>query len=162
MDRNYFSALASKIVGTSVHEYLRQTLYKKVKGEVNDDLESSWILLLNCPLAYGQDEEADAKVCVYSRNIDGFDALTDEHVFISARRNENYLFTMRRRCTGLRSAKGIVIKGTTSRVCADDFGEFVYRNMGRRVESCRIDNIERVESKDAAEELIKQREEENE
>ena len=127
-----------------------------------------WILLLICPLANAQDEEAtnadeeesDAIVCIYSRNIDGFDALTDEHVFISARRDENYLFTMRRRCTGLRSAMGIAIKGTTSRVCADGFGEIVYRDMGRRLESCRIDNIERVESKDAAKELIKQREEE--
>ena len=55
---------------------------------------------------------------------------------------------------------GIAIKGTTSRVCANGFGEIVYRDMGRRLESCRIDNIERVESKDAAEELIKQREKE--
>jgi len=128
-----------------------------------------WILLLICPLAYAQDEnaeeaneeESDARVCVYTRNIDGFDALTDEHVFISARGNENYLFTMWSRCHGLRSAIGIAVKDTMSRVCSNGFGEIVYRDLGR-LESCRIDNIESVESKDAARELIKQREEEKE
>ena len=126
------------------------------------------ILMLACALAYSQDdntaetdnEELSERVCVYTRNIDGFDALTDKHVFISARRNENFLFTMRHRCTGLRSASGIAVKDTSSRVCSDGFGEIVYRDMGRRLESCGIDTIERVESKDAARELIKQREEE--
>ena len=104
-----------------------------------------WVLLLICPLAYAQDEktedgdeeETDARVCVYTRNIDGFDALTDEYVFISARRNEHYLFTMRSRCHGLRSAMGIAVKDTMNRVCSNGFGEIVYRDFGRR-ESCRL------------------------
>lgn len=113
------------------------------------------ILMLVCPLASAQDEQAedtaeeepDASVCVNTRNIDGFDALTDEHIFISARRNENYLFTMRRRCTGLRSARGIAVKDTMNRVCSNGFGEVVYRDLGRRLESCMIDTIERVEAR---------------
>ncbi len=117
------------------------------------------LLIFACPLAFAQDdigddadeEEADAKVCVYGRNIDGFDAFTDEHIFITVRGGEYYLLTMKRRCFGLRSARGIAIKDTTSRVCSNGFAEVIYRDMGRDFQSCLIDTIEEVQSKEAAE-----------
>ena len=125
-------------------------------------------LILLCPLAFAQEdnaeevdsEGAEARVCVSTRLIDGFDALTDEHIFIDARGNDYYLFTMKRRCIGLRSARGIAIKDPMNRVCSKGFAEVIYRDMGRDFQSCMIDTIEKVESKDAARELIKQREEE--
>jgi hypothetical protein len=57
---------------------------------------------------------------------------------------------------------GIAIKDSTNRVCSDGFGEIAYRDRmggGRRLESCRIDTIERVESKDDAKAIVAARKE---
>ena len=104
------------------------------------------------------EEEAVERVCVNKRSINSFDAIDDKHVYIKASSNKHFLFTMQRRCSGLRNAMGIGIKDTMSRVCSDGFGEIVYRDMGR-MQSCRIDNIESVASKDDAEGLVKDRKE---
>ena len=102
-------------------------------------------------------EEATERVCVNKRNINSFDAIDDEHVYIKATGNKHFLFTMRRRCIGLRNAQGIGIKDTMSSVCSGSFGEIVYRDTGRRLESCGIDTIERVASRDDAEGLVEDR-----
>jgi len=104
------------------------------------------------------EEEAAQKVCVNKRTINSFDAIDDEHVYIKASSNKHFLFTMQRRCSGLRHANGIGIKDTMSRVCTNGFGEIVYRDMGR-MQSCRIDTIEPVASKDDAKGLVKDRKE---
>ena len=104
------------------------------------------------------EEEAVERVSVNKRSINSFDAIDDEHVYIKASVNDHYLFTMQRRCTGLRHANGIGIKDTMSRVCTDGFGEIVYRDMGR-MQSCRIDTIEPVASKDDAKGLVIDRKE---
>ncbi len=106
-----------------------------------------------------EEEEAIERVCVNKRNINSFDAIDDEHVYIKATGNNHFLFTMQRRCFGLRGANGIGVKDTMSRVCSGGFGEIVYRDMGRRLESCRIDTIDRVASKDDAEGLVNDRKE---
>lgn len=103
-------------------------------------------------------EEAVQKVCVNKRSINSFDTIDDEHVYIKATGNKHYLFTMQRRCFGLRSAMGIGIKDTMSSVCSKGFGEIVYRDAGR-AQSCRIDTIESVASKDDAKGLVKDRKE---
>ncbi len=104
------------------------------------------------------EEEAAQKVCVNKRSINSFDAIDDEHVYIKATGNKHYLFTMQRRCFGLRSAMGIGIKDTMSSVCSKGFGEIVYRDAGR-AQSCRIDTIESVASKEDAKGLVKDRKE---
>jgi len=104
------------------------------------------------------EEEAAQKVCVNKRTINSFDAIDDEHVYIKASSNKHFLFTMQRRCSGLRHANGIGIKDTMSQVCSKGFGEIVYRDMGR-MQSCRIDTIEPVASKDDAKGLVKDRKE---
>lgn len=104
------------------------------------------------------DEESSARMCVNKRQINSFDAIDDQHVYIKATGNKHFLFTMQRRCIGLRGAQGIGIKDTMSSVCSGGFGEIVYRDMGRRLESCRIDTIERVASKDDAKGLVEDRE----
>ena len=104
-----------------------------------------------------EEEEATSRVCVNKRNINSFDAIDDEHVYIKAAGNKHFLFTMQRRCFGLRSAQGIGIKDTMSSVCSGGFGEIVYRDMGRRLESCRIDTIESVASKEDAKGLVSDR-----
>ncbi len=104
------------------------------------------------------EEEAVQKVCVNKRTINSFAAIDDEHVYIKASSNKHFLFTMQRRCSGLRHANGIGIKDTMSQVCSKGFGEIVYRDMGR-MQSCRIDTIESVASKDDAKGLVKDRKE---
>ncbi len=103
-----------------------------------------------------EEEEAVERVCVNKRMINSFDAIDDTHVYIKAAGNKHFLFTMQRRCFGMRNAMGIGIKDTMSRVCSDGFGEIVYRDMGR-IESCRIATIEAVASKEDAKGLVKDR-----
>ena len=69
---------------------------------------------------------------------------------------------MRSRCIGLRNAMGIAFRDTSSRTCSDGFGEIVYRDRmagGGRMESCRIDTIEKVEGIDDAKESVAARRE---
>ncbi len=105
------------------------------------------------------EEGATERVCVNRRNIHSFDAIDDQHVYIKANGNNHFLFTMQRRCFGLRGANGIGVKDTMSRGCSGGFGEIVDHDMKRRLESCRIDTIERVASKDDAEGLVNDRKE---
>ncbi len=44
-----------------------------------------------------------------------------------------------------------------SKVCSDGFGEIVYRDMGRRMESCRLDTVEAVASKEDAKGVVEGR-----
>jgi len=100
---------------------------------------------------------AAERVCVSVRSINSFDAIDDEHIYIKATGNEHYLFTLYGRCSGLRSAHGIAVKDTFSRVCSNSYGEIIYRDMGRGLESCRIRNVEAVANKDDAEGLVEER-----
>jgi len=103
------------------------------------------------------EEDAVEKVCVNKRNINSFDTIDDQHLYIKASGNRHYLFTMWSRCHGLRSAYGIGIKDTMSRVCSGGFGEVVYRDMTRRFQTCKIDTIETVSSKEDAKGLVEDR-----
>jgi hypothetical protein len=103
------------------------------------------------------EEEAVERICVNKRNINSFDAIDDQHLYIRATGNRHYLFTMWSRCWGLRNAYGIGIKDTMSRVCSKGFGEIVYRDIGRRFQTCKIDTIETVASKDDARGLVADR-----
>lgn len=102
----------------------------------------------------GQDSDSGPRECVNVRTIRSFDGLTDQHVFVDARSSGLYLFTMRNRCNGLRNAFGITIKNVTSQICPDSFAEIVYEDLGRRLQTCRIDKIRRVESKDDARAIV--------
>ena len=104
------------------------------------------------------DEAAEAaqKVCINSNMVRSFDAFDDRHVYVRQGSNQHFLLTMNYRCLGLEWAQSIAFKDTTSRICSDGFGEIVYRDrtMGRGLQTCRIDTIQRVESREAAEELV--------
>ena len=104
-----------------------------------------------------EEEEAIERVCVNRRSINSFDPIDDQHIYIKATGNNHYLFTMQRRCFGLRDAYGIAVKDTMSRVCSKGFGEIVYRGTGQRLESCRIDTIEAVAGKDDGRGLVEDR-----
>lgn len=120
--------------------------------------------MFSAQMAFAQDENVEAEesqeqICVNVRSIRTFDAFTDKFVYVKEGGNKHYLFTMRNLCHNLRDAMGIAIKDATNRVCSDGFGEIVYRDRmgGRRLDSCRIEAIERVESKDEAEAIANAR-----
>lgn len=101
---------------------------------------------------------AAERVCVNVRNIDSFDAIDDQHIYVRARgRQEHFLFTMGPGCFGLRSAHTIAVTDTLSTICSNTFGEVTYRGMGRGLESCLIRNVEAVASKDDAKGLVEDR-----
>ena len=99
-------------------------------------------------------EETDDKVCINTNLVRNFDALSDEHVYIEERARQGYLLTMRNKCSGLRFAKVIGFKDTTSRMCSKGFGEIVHGESGIGRLSCRVDTIEPVESKDEARAIV--------
>jgi len=96
-------------------------------------------------------------VCVSVRSISSFDAIDDRHIYIKAIGNKHYLFTLSVGCHGVRSAHGIAVKDTVSRVCSNGFGEIIYRDMGRDLESCPIRYVEAVANKDNAVGLVEER-----
>jgi len=97
-------------------------------------------------------------VCVNVRNINSFDSIDDQHLYVKVQGEPRHLlFTMDNTCFGLDNALAIVVKDRYTRVCSDTFGEVVYRNMARGLESCRILNIEAVASKDDAKQLVELR-----
>ena len=96
------------------------------------------------------------EACFIVRDIDDFDALSDEFIFVEGRSEENYLLTMWAGCFGLRGALGIAVSSPMSRVCSTSDAEIRYRGIGR-LETCRIRKVEAVESKEAAETLVAQR-----
>ena len=105
---------------------------------------------------HAEDEQPE-KVCINSNLIRNFDGLDDEHVFVEQSGKDYFLLTMRRRCTGLRSAQAIALNDTTSRICSGGFGEVIFRESGIGRTTCRIDKIERVENKDDARAIVAER-----
>jgi hypothetical protein len=96
------------------------------------------------------------EACFFVRDIDDFDALSDEFIFVEGRGDENYLLTMWSGCFALDGAVGIAVSSPMSRVCSTSGAEIRYRGLGR-LESCRIRAVEAVESKEIAEALVEQR-----
>jgi hypothetical protein len=96
------------------------------------------------------------EACFYVRDIDDFDALSDEFVFVEGRGDEKYLLTMWAGCFGLEGAVGIAVSSPMSRVCSTSGAEIRYRGLGR-LETCRIREVETIASKEVAEALVEQR-----
>lgn len=105
------------------------------------------------------DAESNAEnVCFDSGRVRNFDGLSDNFLFVEVNQKELYLLSMRNRCHGLRNAQLIAFNGTFRRACSDDnFVEVAVRDMGRST-VCRVENIERVESKDEAKAVAEDRE----
>jgi len=119
---------------------------------------------LASPLLNAQDEEtidsaSTGRICISIRAIRSFDAFSNNHMYVKEGSSKHYLFTMRASCHNLRNSTGIAIKDGTSRVCSDGFGEVVFRDRmsSQRLQSCRIENIEQVESKDDAKAIAEAR-----
>jgi hypothetical protein len=60
-------------------------------------------------------------------------------------------------CMGLRDAENIAIANPSNRVCSNALAEVTYEAVGGRTETCWISQIEGVEDRSAAMELVQTR-----
>ena len=101
-------------------------------------------------------EESSRDDCFYIRNINGWDAIDRDHVYLKQGVNDHYLVTLFSSCPGLKFANAIALSNHSGRMCPNDFGSITYRDAGM-ARTCRIDNVERVTSKDEAVALAESR-----
>jgi len=87
--------------------------------------------------------------CFNIRQITSWDAIDRDHVYLKEGVSSHYLVTLLTSCPELRYANAIALSNQMGRVCPNDLGRITFRDAGMR-SSCRIDNIEKVESKDVA------------
>jgi Family of unknown function (DUF6491) len=97
------------------------------------------------------------EACFNVREVRNFTALDDRFVYIEGARDEHYLLTMAGVCIGLEDSFQIAISNELSRVCSIDFGKITYRGLGGRAETCSIREVEAVEDRAAAEQLVESR-----
>jgi|TARA_B110000263_G_C15256695_1_gene486834 hypothetical protein len=92
--------------------------------------------------------------CLSIRGIHNFSSLHDQYLYVEGRGNSHYLFTMDRRCIGLRNAQEIAIENHRDRVCSNSQARVAYRGVGGRMDTCGIRIIEKLEDKSAARTLM--------
>lgn len=109
----------------------------------------------------GSDTAADSSAsddCFYIRNVNSWDSIDRDHVYIKEGVDNHFLVTLFASCPGLGFAKAIALSNYNGRMCPGDFGSITYQD-GRTRRTCRIDNIEAVDSKADAEAIAESRSE---
>ena len=94
--------------------------------------------------------------CFNVRAVRDFSGLSNQYIYVEEAGDNHFLLTMELGCFGLRNAIGIAISNRMSRVCSNDFARVTYRDFGR-LQQCRILEVEKVQSKEAAKELVELR-----
>jgi hypothetical protein len=107
-------------------------------------------------LAAAQDT-AEKKTCVNKREINAVTPLDDAHALVKASASRYYLFSLEKACQGFHVARKIALFDGTTRVCGDGSTllSFEYPSLGPM--RCRIEKIDSVADRAAAEELIASR-----
>jgi len=107
------------------------------------------LLLSGCATTDSEKQPTSQDDCFNIREVTSWDSIDRDHIYLKEIGNSHYLVTLTSSCPGLRSANAIALSNQMGRVCPNDFGRITFRDAGMR-SSCRIDNIEKVESKDVA------------
>jgi hypothetical protein len=102
-------------------------------------------------------EPPSEEACFNVREVRNFDALDDRYVYLEGARDDHYLLTMVGGCIGLEDSFQIAVSNELSRVCSIDFGKITYRGISGQPETCSIREVEAVEDKAAAEQLVEAR-----
>ena len=99
------------------------------------------------------------RTCVQTRKIRSIGALeSDRYAFAAVGAGHYYLLSVESGCLGLRFARGLAVAGGEPRVCDDGFGFLVFVDPDQGSRRCRIEDIDAVEDKATARELIAARE----
>ena len=119
------------------------------------------VFLVGCASTESAPDSASGDDCFRIRQVNSWDAIDKKHIYLKEGVSDHYLLTMFSSCPGVKYAKAIALSNHMGRVCPNDFGRITYRDAGM-TSSCRIDNVERVASKEAAVALVESRTAEDE
>jgi len=97
-------------------------------------------------------------ICLNAWIMRDFQSLSSQHILFRYDSKNYYLMTMKRGCFGLLPSSRLYPK-RSDKVCPNRRDEIEYEDKLGRVESCIVDTIDHVESRDAAEALIEERKE---
>jgi len=113
-----------------------------------------------------QDKEVKENTCFWIDSIQDFRAIDNKHVYLrGAGKEQKFLATLFQRCYGVRWAETIALQSRpTSRICSrgNEYLQVIDRSRSTFPQRCLIDDIERVESLDAARDLVEERKQANE
>jgi hypothetical protein len=96
------------------------------------------------------------EACFNLRTVDSFSPLDAKFVYVRTLSGEHYLLTLDGVYVTLPFATGITIADNFSRICSDTGARLTYVNAGVPV-LCRIVRVEAVESKEVAQQVVKDR-----
>ena len=116
------------------------------------------LMVSGCATADSETGYSSKEDCFNIRQISSWSAIDRDHVYLKEGVNNHYLVTLFSSCPGLRSANAIALSNSMGRMCPNDFGRITFRDAGMR-SSCRIDDIVKVESRDAAVAVVEARKE---
>jgi hypothetical protein len=97
-------------------------------------------------------------ICLHASHLSNFRTLSSQHVLFRYDAKNYYLMTMQRSCFGLRDTSRMY-PSRSSKVCGGRRDEISFEDKLGGVETCQVDTIDYVESRDAAKALIKERKE---
>ena len=101
---------------------------------------------------YEGDGDARHRECIYVAGINGFKVIDNKHLTVSTSPKRMYLITLWNRCHDLKWAHQIAIKSTGSWTCSHSRDMILTED-----QRCMIDDIERVDTFDAAKALVAER-----
>jgi hypothetical protein len=110
---------------------------------------------LNVELGKARKEQS---ICLHAGLMRNFRALSSQHILFQYDSKTFYLMTMKRSCFGLRDTFRMY-PGGSGQACSNRNDEIMYEDKAGGRESCAVDTIDYVESRDAAKALIKERKE---
>jgi len=117
------------------------------------------VLTVGCATTESNETSSDrSDDCFYVRQINNWDAIDRDHIYVEGVGDNKFLLTMFSSCPGITFTRAIALQDSMGRMCPKDFGRIVYRDGGMR-QQCNIENVERVASKEAAKALVDARSE---
>ncbi len=99
---------------------------------------------------------ADNEACFNVRRVQSFSPLHERFVYVLVGSDEHYVLTLDAVYVNLPFATGITISGDFSRVCSNTGAMIAFMDFGRQT-VCRIVRVDAVASREAAEELVRDR-----
>jgi hypothetical protein len=112
----------------------------------------------NCAGRPPEETVAGADDCIYLRQLNAWEAIGDRHLVAKLSAARYYLLTVDHGCPGLEVARYGLVSQRSSRMCGDGFSFLSFEHPSAGLTRCRVLGIERVESPDAARELVEARE----
>ena len=126
-------------------------------------LVSCAMLTFHCGLAGAQDDEAGEtdgsseaaeEICINVSDLRTARPINNRFIYVQARGNRNYLFSMGKSCPRLRNADDISVRSGIIHICANNSDSVTYTGTASRIVVCPIDDIERVADREAANTIV--------